>query len=267
MLVLTRRTNEKIIFAGLGISVEIVRVAGNVVRVGIEAPPDVKVWRGEIAPEGAERIAQASRENETVVPTHRVRNQLNAATLALFLAQQQCGPKASGDVDELLTTALDSLHAIERDMAEPQGPPAPAPVVAGRQYRVLLVEDNANESELLAGCLRMCGHRVEVAGDGYSAMDRLRAPRRPDVVLLDMLLPRQDGASTVAAIRSDPALRGLKVFAVSGLDEREARLPRGAEGVDRWFTKPVDPRELVAAMDQDLARGSHEAHLSVTAAR
>ena len=75
------------------------------------------------------------------------------------------------------------------------------------------------------------------AGDGYDALDHLRAWERPDVVLLDMGLPRCDGATTAREIRRDPACAGLKVFAVSGHSPNEYDVDPG--GIDRWFHKPI----------------------------
>src|SRR5262249_29674807 len=72
--------------------------------------------------------------------------------------------------------------------------------------RALLVEDDRNERELLASYLRMAGIEVDVAGDGCAALEYLRRPEPPDVVLLDMGLPRCDGATAVKIIRGDPQL-------------------------------------------------------------
>src|SRR3954468_7207215 len=91
MLVLSRGRNDKVVFPTLGISVEILRVAGNKVRLGIDAPQEVPVHRHEVS----ERI-EARGENQTVkfpVPrksaaarlNHAMRNRLNAAALGLHL--------------------------------------------------------------------------------------------------------------------------------------------------------------------------------------
>ena len=49
-----------------------------------------------------------------------------------------------------------------------------------------------------------------------------------------------------------PRFRGLKVYAVSGMDQSELHLPVGPEGVDRWFTKPLDPRQLVERINAEM---------------
>jgi len=115
------------------------------------------------------------------------------------------------------------------------------------------VEDNANERELLAIFLRMAGVDVDTAGDGADALDYLRHRQRPDVVLLDMVLPRCDGATTVREIRRDPACAGLKIFAVTGRSPDDFDLARGPAGVDRWLQKPLDPGLLLHSLNQELA--------------
>jgi len=67
------------------------------------------------------------------------------------------------------------------------------------------------ERELLAGCLRAGGFDVDTAADGFQAMVRL-TEKAPDVVLLDIHMPRFDGSKTISAIRNNPDYRGLKLF-------------------------------------------------------
>lgn len=133
--------------------------------------------------------------------------------------------------------------------------------VLGRKAKALLVEDNANECELLAIILRMAGIQVDTAGDGADALDYLRNNERPDVVLLDMGLPRCDGATTVREIRRDPTYSNLKIFAVTGRSEDEFDLARGPTGVNRWFQKPLDPVALLHDLNQEIIP-CHSGHVN-----
>jgi CheY-like chemotaxis protein len=127
---------------------------------------------------------------------------------------------------------------------------APAPAPPSRPARrALLVEDDQNERELLAGFLRLSGFAVDTAGDGCDALDQLRVGERPDVVLLDMGLPRCDGATTAREIRRDQACARLKIFAVSGHSPNEYNLDRGS--IDRWFPKPLDPAVLLQELTRE----------------
>ena len=97
---------------------------------------------------------------------------------------------------------------------------------------------------------------MATAGDGLDALDYLHKGGRPDVVLLDMGLPRCDGPTTVREIRRDPACAGLKVFAVSASAPEQfgwAGQAGREGGVNRWFQKPVNPQELLRELKQELA--------------
>ena len=247
MLVLSRRLGDKILFPDLDITVEILQTNGKNVRVGIQAPPDVAVLRHELAGSGQRSLPPARKPQDN----HRLRNRLNGVRLALFLLEQQLNAGMTDAARTTLSRALEGFDAVEGELQSPT--PQPAPSAALHPLRALLVEDDANESELLAGILRMSGIAVDTAGDGSQALDYLAHHERPDIVLLDMKMPRFDGPSTVTAIRRDPQLQGLKVFAVSGSSAADEGLAMGPGGVDRWFSKPVDPGRLVREMKHELA--------------
>jgi carbon storage regulator CsrA len=233
MLVLSRRPNEKIVFPTLGITVEVCSINRNVVRVGIDAPPDVPIMRKEIA-NGEKKL------NDSAKLSHRTRNRLHTASLAVHLAQKQLQAGLDDEADATLAEALQEFSALDQEMAAEK---------TNREIRALLVEDNCNESALLAEFLRLHGIKVETACDGQDALDYLRSHERPDVILLDMRMPRCDGPTTIAAIRQNAAYDGLKVFAVSGADPDTCATDPGSRGVDRWFTKPVNPNSLVQEMN------------------
>jgi carbon storage regulator CsrA len=247
MLVLSRRQNDKVVFPNLGITVEILRIAGNSVRVGVKAPRDVDVLRHEVAEK--EGILVSS--DEFSFPkklNHRVRNRLNSATLAMYLMQKQLELGQKEQAEGTFRKAIEEFAAIDREIGETEHKGR------GKQVpcRALLVEDDANESELLAGFLRASGFHVDTADDGCKAIEYLSTHERPDVILLDMHMPRCDGRGTISAIRDDPQLHGLKVFAVSGSAPADCGVVVGPDGVDRWFSKPIDPQTLVFQMSREI---------------
>ena len=128
--------------------------------------------------------------------------------------------------------------------------PAQAP-----RRRALVVEDNANESQLLAAYLRACGYQVETARDGCDAMRKLEASEQPDVLLLDMAMPRCDGPSMLGNLRSDSRFDDLTVFAVTGSEPDRFKANQACSRVDQWFLKPVDPEALVREMNRALRSG------------
>ena len=197
----------------------------------------------EIASESDKLAATESKSSN-----HRQRNRLHTAALAVHLAQKQLQAGLAKDAEATLSEALNEYARMDEELAAESKKSMPGK----REIHTLLVEDDANESALLAAFLRLHGIQVEVANDGQDALDYLRSHDRPDVILLDMRMPRCDGPATLAAIRANAQYEGTKVFAVSGADPQECPFPMGSRGVDGWFRKPVNPRKLIDQMNSVL---------------
>jgi carbon storage regulator CsrA len=245
MLVLSRKENEKILFPHLGIALQILRVGGGKVRLGVEAPSDVSVVRYEIASEEqmnafAERLKHTARD-----VSHAIRNRLQTLLLGLCVVQKQLALNKIEDADQTLEHLLAQMEGLDRELGKGQREAAPC------RRRALVVEDNSNERGLLASYLALSGFDVEAVEDGVKALDYLASHERPDAVVMDMQLPRLGGAEAVGVLRSDPRFRGLKVYAVSGMNQSDAHLSIGPEGVNEWFTKPLDPRKLVERINAE----------------
>jgi carbon storage regulator CsrA len=248
MLVLSRRLNEKICIPAIQSTIRVVAIKPGSVRLGIEAPADVLILREEVQGRMAEWEPPGPANLQQTNDLLRKRLQINRKGLAALRRQMQAG--AIADAEQTLEHLEEDLGLLwERLHAEPpkgvERPPA-------RKAQTLLVEDNANERELLATFLRISGLDVITAGDGSDALDYLHSHGQPDLVLLDMGLPRCDGATVVREIRRDPKYSGLKIFAVSGHVPEEFNLERGPAGVNRWFHKPIDPSDLVRNVNQEL---------------
>ncbi len=247
MLVLSRRATDKICFPNLGISVEVLRINGSTVRLGVDAPEDVQVLRHELMASYDPKACSASGLSKWGKLTHDMRNRLNTAMLALHLMQKQIDAGLVSEAETNLQKALAEFPAFDEELgaASPQRPSEPEV-----RPRALLVEDDANERELLAGILRMSGFTVDTARDGLAAMGYLNKHELPEVVLMDMRMPRLDGPKTVSAIRGTPDYSGVKLFAVSATDPRELGVSTGPRGVDRWFSKPINPSSLVVELNR-----------------
>jgi len=246
MLVLSRKENEKILFPHLGIALQILRVGGGKVRLGVEAPSDISVVRYEIADqeqlnELAERLKQTARSQN-----HAIRNHLHATLLGLCVVQKQIELSKIDDAEQTLEQLLAQMQGLDRELGKGERAPA-----ARARRKALVVEDNSNERGLLASYLSLAGFEVEAVEDGVKALDYLASHERPDAVVMDMQLPRLGGAEAIGVLRSDPRFRGLKVYAVSGMNQSDAHLSIGPEGVNEWFTKPLDPRKLVERINAE----------------
>lgn len=111
--------------------------------------------------------------------------------------------------------------------------------------RILVVDDNELQREVVADVLASEGHEVAVAATGAEALAAARATP-PDVVVLDLMLPDIDGATVLASLRADPALAALRVVVTTGVRSSSVRrLP----GVDAALFKPFEMRELLGALD------------------
>jgi DNA-binding response OmpR family regulator len=110
--------------------------------------------------------------------------------------------------------------------------------------RVLVVDDSDVIRTLICVNLELEGFEVVTAVDGQDALDKVHEAA-PDVMTIDVRMPRLDGFDTVARLRADPRTSGLKVAMVTACAQ-ESDIVRGREvGVDAYVTKPFDPATLV----------------------
>jgi len=111
--------------------------------------------------------------------------------------------------------------------------------------RILVVDDIETNRRLLEARLTAEYFDVLMAEDGPSCLDLARS-QKPDVILLDVMMPRMDGFETCRRLKADPATRHIPVVMVTALDQRSDRI-RGLEaGADEFLTKPVDDVALFA---------------------
>jgi putative two-component system response regulator len=111
--------------------------------------------------------------------------------------------------------------------------------------RVLVVDDSAPFAAALSGLLKLKGFVVDVACDGASAMRQLEQ-HPPDVVLLDVELPGEDGFAVCRRLKHNEATRLTPVVLLTGLRGAEHRLAGIEAGADDFLTKPFDASELIA---------------------
>ncbi|HKT42523.1 MAG TPA: response regulator [Rhodanobacteraceae bacterium] len=119
--------------------------------------------------------------------------------------------------------------------------------------KILLVEDNDLNRDMLSRRLGRRGHEVLAATDGISALAMVRS-EAPDVVLMDMSLPVMDGWEATRRMKADAAIAAIPVIALTAhamADDRERAL---AAGCDDFDTKPVDIERLIAKIDVVAAR-------------
>jgi two-component system CheB/CheR fusion protein len=128
--------------------------------------------------------------------------------------------------------------------------------IAGARRRVLIVDDNRDSLDSLALLLNLGGHEVCSARDGVEAVEAA-ASFGPELVLLDIGLPRLNGYEAAARIRQLPGGAAIKLVALSGWGQEEDRRRSRDAGFDLHLVKPVDPQvlgRLLARLDADPSR-------------
>jgi CheY-like chemotaxis protein len=105
---------------------------------------------------------------------------------------------------------------------------------------VLLVDDSVDGTSVLAQLLRQCGHQVDVALDGPTALQAAE-DHPPDVVLLDIGLPVMDGYEVAKRLREQKDLNATLIVALTGYGQESDRLRALESGFDDHLVKPVDP--------------------------
>lgn len=120
--------------------------------------------------------------------------------------------------------------------------------------RVLIVEDEPDNQEIVRAVVEdMVGCRAILAGDGVEALSRL-ADEVPDLVLLDLMLPRLDGYEVARQIKADPRTRSIPVVAITALARPKDRARAEEAGCDDYVDKPFDLDLLERKIRSQLAR-------------
>jgi signal transduction histidine kinase/ligand-binding sensor domain-containing protein/DNA-binding NarL/FixJ family response regulator len=215
--------------------------------------------RFEVADSGvgmrADQLPQIFRPFEQVGERSR-----RAAGTGLGLPiSQQLVNLMGGTIEVRSTPGQGSVFWFEIDLpavelhAQPQQPPAGAiSGYSGPRRRVLVADDRLENRLVLLNLLEPLGFDVVLASNGQEAFDQARA-HRPDVILLDLVMPVVTGFEAVQAIRQDPALSATPIIATSAsvfdADLEQSRLA----GCDAFLPKPVDAKRLFAFLE-DLLR-------------
>ena len=121
--------------------------------------------------------------------------------------------------------------------------------------RILVADDDVDIRELVEFKLSTLGHDVVAVADGAAAIEACRA-ERPDLAVLDVMMPGVSGLDAIRAIRADPALADLPVILLTARAQ-ESDVETGFDsGADDYITKPFSPRELASRVQALLSRST-----------
>jgi two-component system cell cycle response regulator len=126
--------------------------------------------------------------------------------------------------------------------------PRRQPEPAGKPLKILVIEDVLSELKLAQTVLTIAGHLVrgsEAAEQALEAIER----NRPQIILLDMLLPGVDGLTLARKLKADPKTDGIPIVAITSYPERFTREQALAAGCDAYLIKPMDTRQLSGQLE------------------
>lgn len=195
---------------------------------------------------------EAAEEHPAAVPDLRRIQQAAATLVGLIRTRLQLAPlPAPGAAPP--ARPLPAAEAPSPPAAGPPEPPAPGtsdspPEVAGpapRHGRLLAVDDDPLNRDMLASRLVRQGHTVTTAVDGVEVLEKVRQ-QRFDLVLLDVMMPRLDGYDTLLQLKADEELRHLPVIMISALDDLSSVVRCIEAGAEDFLPKPFNATLLRA---------------------
>lgn len=123
----------------------------------------------------------------------------------------------------------------------------PTPTPSADSARILIVDDHEDNVELLRARLESWGYATESASDGAEALKKIEeAP--PDLVLLDVMMPKIDGIEVARRVKANPSLPFIPIIMQTALDATENKVEGLNAGADDYITKPIDFAELKARL-------------------
>jgi PAS domain S-box-containing protein len=222
---------------------------GRIVLTAESAPDDPAMVSIRVADEGVgmteeqlSRLFQAFSQAEASTAAR-----YGGTGLGLVISRHFCR-MMGGDIDVASEPGVGTTFTVRLPReARPARDPydgIEAGAGSGVSGTVLVIDDDATVHDLLRRMLSKDGFRVESAMDGVAGLDRARQ-LRPDVVLLDVLMPGVDGWSVLSTLKADPDLGDIPVVMVSMLDDRQLGFSLGATD---YVVKPIEPARLLSVL-------------------
>ena len=115
--------------------------------------------------------------------------------------------------------------------------------------KILYVEDNEDNVYMLTRRLKRKGFELVIAVDGFEGVEKARS-EKPDLILMDLSLPKMDGWAATSIIKSDEATREIPIIALSAHAMEEHKASAIASGCDDYDTKPVDMERLIKKINR-----------------
>jgi len=221
---------------------------GDRIRVALEATPD-----------GARLVVEERSPTTIRPPRPRRRATTRLAEIGLGLAVYRSLVELHGGSLAVLTRGERRAIELKLPLAAAEAPDATAPSPAAARSRLLVVDDDEDAREALA---MMLGDEYDVmlAADGVEALEAAQGSR-PDLVLMDLYMPRMDGLAALEALRIDPATEDVPVILISARGDDLTRSRSLDLGALDFLSKPFSGRELKARVERTLRLSRRETQL------
>lgn len=121
--------------------------------------------------------------------------------------------------------------------------------IANKNFHILVADDNLNNREILRGALEPLGFHLHMADNGKECI-RIALEKRPDVILMDLMMPQMDGFKAIEYIRKNPDLKGAVVIGISASVVKNSRERSLRAGCDEFLTKPVSLSSLFTVISK-----------------
>jgi DNA-binding response OmpR family regulator len=153
-------------------------------------------------------------------------------------------PQRGEEIDEILKGALAEFHVRAEKKPSPKAnPPAPGPPSSPKS--ILIIDDDTSFGRVVSNHLAGHGYEVSLALDGVSGLKRA-FQKRPDLVLLNLILPAGGGEIVLANLRKSPESGAVPVFVMSSLLSSKKLEEKARElGAQGYISKPIDPEDLL----------------------
>ena len=235
-------------------------VSSNIGRVLTDAQ-QLLALIDEILDPHAQRPSQERLNRDLLFPLSHL---LSHVERLVVTAQQRGEDEVTGDIERILEAVkrLDEIvssGAVNKALSSTRQPLEPAQTVReapnqekrtavlshGDTGKILVVDDNESNRNMLSRRLQRQGHRVKLAENGKRALEMLREEDF-DLVLLDVMMPEMDGYQVLEHLDSDDKLRGLPVIMISALDQLDTVVKSIELGAEDYLPKPFNPVVLRA---------------------
>lgn len=120
-----------------------------------------------------------------------------------------------------------------------------------QELQVLIVEDSPTARQQMIDIVREAGYSYLATEDGATAIDLIRE-HHPEVVILDIVLPKKNGYQVCRTVKNDPEL-AIKILMVTAKDQENDRIWGHRQGADGYLSKPIDKQELLKILDGMIA--------------